>query len=202
MKQKTCQWCREPFTPARSLQKVCSPLCASRLVESKADKKRAKERAVEVRQDREKRIALKTIPELKKEAQIAFNAYIRARDRLAGHPCICCGRPLDWGRLGGAVDAGHYRSTGSADHLRFREDNCHAQRADCNRYGAGRAVDYRIGLVSRIGRERVEALEADNAPHKWMREELIAIRDGYRAKARALVKPSPNSGAQLGACAI
>jgi hypothetical protein len=202
MKQKTCQWCREPFAPVRALQKVCSPLCASRLVESKADKKRAKEKAAEARQDREKRIALKTIPELKKEAQIAFNAYIRARDRLAGHPCICCGKPLDWGRLGGAVDAGHYRSTGSADHLRFHEDNCHAQRSDCNRFGAGRAVDYRIGLLSRIGRERIEALEADNATHKWSREELIAIRDGYRAKARALAKPSPNSGAQLGACAI
>ncbi len=202
MKQKTCQWCREPFAPVRALQKVCSPLCASRLVESKADKKRAKEKAAEARRDREKRIALKTIPELKKEAQIAFNAYIRARDRLAGHPCICCGRPLDWGRLGGAVDAGHYRSTGSADHLRFREDNCHAQRSDCNRFGAGRAVDYRIGLLSRIGRDRLEALETDNAPHKWTRTELIAIRDEYRAKARALVKPSPNSGAQLGACAI
>ena len=202
MKQKTCQWCREPFAPVRALQKVCSPLCASRLVESKADKKRAKEKAAEARRDREKRIALKTIPELKKEAQIAFNAYIRARDRLAGHPCICCGRPLDWGRLGGAVDAGHYRSTGSADHLRFREDNCHAQRSDCNRFGAGRAVDYRIGLLSRIGRERVEALEADNATHKWTREELIAIRDEYRAKTRALAKPSPDSGAQLGACAI
>ncbi len=202
MKQKTCQWCREPFAPVRALQKVCSPLCASRLVESKADKKRAKEKAAEARRDREKRIALKTIPELKKEAQIAFNAYIRARDRLAGHPCICCGRPLDWGRLGGAVDAGHYRSTGSADHLRFREDNCHAQRSDCNRFGAGRAVDYRIGLLSRIGRDRLEALETDNAPHKWTRTELIAIRDEYRAKARAIAKPSPNSGAQLGACAI
>ena len=202
MKQKTCQWCREPFAPVRALQKVCSPLCASRLVESKADKKRAKEKAAEARRDREKRIALKTIPELKKEAQIAFNAYIRARDRLAGHPCICCGRPLDWGRLGGAVDAGHYRSTGSADHLRFREDNCHAQRSDCNRFGAGRAVDYRIGLLSRIGRDRLEALETDNAPHKWTRTELIAIRDEYRAKTRAIAKPSPNSGAQLGACAI
>ena len=184
------------------MQKVCSPACAHALTSAENAKNAAKAKALEAKQDRARRNALKTIPELKKEAQIAFNAYIRARDHLAGHACICCGRPLDWGRLGGAVDAGHYRSTGSADHLRFREDNCHAQRSDCNRYGAGRAVDYRIGLLSRIGRERVEALEADNATHKWTREELIAIRDGYRAKTRALAKPSPNSGAQLGACAI
>ena len=202
MKPKTCRWCRGPFTPARALQKVCSPACAHALTNAENAKKAAKAKALEAKQDRAKRIALKTIPELKKEAQHAFNAYIRARDRLAGFPCVCCGKPLDWGRLGGAVDAGHYRSTGSADHLRFREDNCHAQRSDCNRFGAGRAVDYRIGLLSRIGRERIEALEADNATHKWTREELIAIRDEYRAKARAIAKPSPNSGAQLGACAI
>ena len=33
---------------------------------------------------------------------------------------------------------------------------------------------------------RVEELEADNTPHKWQREELIAIRDGYRAKLKAI----------------
>jgi hypothetical protein len=32
----------------------------------------------------------------------------------------------------------------------------------------------------------VEALEASNEPHKWTREELIAIRDTYRAKLKAL----------------
>ena len=202
IKPKRCKWCRGDFFPARPMQKVCAPACAHALTNAENAKKAAKAKALEAKQDRAKRIALKTIPELKKDAQIAFNAYIRARDRLAGHACICCGRPLDWGRLGGAVDAGHYRSTGSADHLRFREDNCHAQRSDCNRFGAGRAVDYRIGLLSRIGRDRLEALETDNAPHKWTRTELIAIRDEYRAKTRALAKPSPDSGAQLGACAI
>lgn len=86
------------------------------------------------------------------------------------------------------MDAGHYRSTGSADHLRFDEDNCHAQRSDCNRYGAGRAVDYRIGLIGRIGLQRVEALEANNTTHKWLRDELRTIRDTYRLKAKELEK--------------
>ena len=209
IKPKRCKWCKGDFFPARPLQKVCSPACAHALTNAENAKKAAKAKALEAKQDRARRNALKTIPELKKEAQIAFNAYIRARDRLAGHSCVCCGKPLDWGRLGGAVDAGHYRSTGSADHLRFREDNCHAQRSDCNRYGAGRAVDYRIGLLSRIGLERVEALEADNAPHKWTRPELIGLREEYRLKARqlelrarTLPATSPDSGCQLGACAI
>lgn len=130
--------------------------------------------------------AIKTIPQLIKEAQIEFNKYIRLRD--ARQSCICCGLPLGAGEVGGAYDCGHYRSVGSAPHLRFNEDNAHAQRKQCNRWGAGRAVDYRIGLIGRIGLEAVEALEADNAIRKWTREELIAIRDEYRAKANQLKK--------------
>lgn len=149
--------------------------------EAKAARAAAKVERAETRRRKE---AIKTIPVLIKEAQHAFNAFIRARDQE--QPCICCGRPLGDGDVGGAFDAGHYRSTGSASHLRFHEHNVHAQRKQCNRYGAGRAVDYRIGLISRIGLEAVEALEAQNVPHKWTREELIQIRDTYRAKLKEL----------------
>ena len=44
----------------------------------------------------------------------------------------------------------------------------------------------RIGLVARIGLEAVEALESDNSTKKWTREELIAIRDEYRKKLKAM----------------
>ena len=200
MKQKTCQWCREPFTPVRALQKVCAPLCASRLVEARADKKRAKAKAAESRQDRARRRALKTIPELIAEAQHDFNRYVRLRD--AGRGCISCVAHLPAGGVGGGFDCGHYRSRGAAGHLRFCEDNAHGQCKRCNRRLSGNVAAFRIGLAGRIGDERLAALEADNAPHKWTRGELIAIRDEYRAKARALAKPSTDSGAQLGACAI
>lgn len=175
MKSRPCAHCQGPFVPVRPMQRVCSAICASRKVQ--ADKKR--ERAA-VRTRRE---AIKTIPTLIKEAQHVFNAWIRARD--AGRPCICCGGPLGAGDVGGAYDCGHYRSTGSASHLRFDERNAHAQRKQCNRWGAGRAVDYRLGLIGRIGLEAVEALEADNLPHKWTREELIEIRNIYKAKLKA-----------------
>ena len=144
----------------------------------KAEKLARAAAKVERAETRRRKEAIKTIPDLIKEAQHAFNAYIRARD--AAQPCICCGHPLGDGDVGGAYDAGHYRSTGSASHLRFDPDNCHAQRKQCNRYGAGRAVDYRIGLIARIGSDRVAALETSNSPHKWTREELIAIRDHYK----------------------
>ena len=175
-KAKTCEVCERVFVPDRMGQLVCRPACAMARVRQA---KKADRASIKARKE-----ALKTIPDLIKEAQREFNAYIRARD--AGKPCICCGQPLGAGEVGGAFDCGHYRSTGSASHLRFDERNAHAQRKVCNRWGAGRAVDYRIGLVARIGLEAVEALESDNTPHKWRREELISIREQYREKLKTM----------------
>lgn len=183
-KAKPCEVCERLFVPDRMGQVVCRPACAMKKVRQAKVEERAKVRT--------RKEAIKTIPVLIKEAQHAFNAFIRARDQE--QPCICCGRPLGDGDVGGAFDAGHYRSTGSASHLRFHEHNVHAQRKQCNRYGAGRAVDYRIGLVSRIGLAAVEALESNNSPHKWTREELTQIRDTYRAKSKALKSNSKPEG--------
>lgn len=161
------------------MQAVCGAVCAARKV--RADK--AQERA-KVRTRKE---AIKTIPVLIREAQVAFNKFIRTRDH--DQPCISCGAPPpNLSELHAGRDAGHYRSTGSASHLRFHEDNCHAQCVKCNQWGAGRAVDYRIALVGRIGIARVEALEADNETHKWQREELIGIREKYRSLTKELLK--------------
>lgn len=175
----TCSVCAKPFRRQNSLAIVCSLRCARQVP--------VRARKAEKAQDKARREALKSRSDWLKEAQQAFNAYIRARDQKAGHACICCGQPLDWGAKGvrgHSVDAGHYRSTGSAPHLRFDEANCHAQRVVCNRYGAGRAVDYRIGLVARIGLAEVERLEGPHAPRKYTAEDLRAIRDKYRAKVR------------------
>lgn len=182
--------CGEMFYPARSMQKACGPSCASSMVDAKKVRDAERARAQDKRQTRAQLEALKTIPQLKKEAQREFNRFIRNRDRANERDCICCGRALRWNEIGGAVDAGHYRSTGSADHLRFDERNCHAQRSDCNRYGAGRAVEYRAGLIQRLGLGVVEDLEGNNTPIKWTREGLREIRDRYRRLAREMEKES------------
>lgn len=179
-KARPCEVCERVFVPERMGQVVCRYVCG--LKKARAERE-AKDKAERESVKRRKE-AIKTIPDYIKEAQHAFNAYIRARD--ADKPCICCGQPLGTGEVGGAFDCGHYRSTGSASHLRFDERNAHAQRKVCNRWGAGRAVDYRIGLVARIGLEAVEALESDNTPHKWQRDELIAIKATYRAKLKEM----------------
>lgn len=188
---RKCKVCGDSFRPFKSIQTWCTPECGVTLAGRLVAKKEAKAKADERRQTREQLEALKTVPQLKKEAQREFNRFIRARDRLAGHGCISSGKPLQWGAAGitgSAVDAGHYRSTGAADHLRFSEDNCHAQSVHENRDRAGNAVAYRFGLIARIGLARVEALENDNTPVKWTREGLREIRDTYRARANALEK--------------
>lgn len=168
--------------PRSMTHKACGPDCAQALAEIARKAQKARETRQERAQDKIKRESMKTYPQLIREAQKAFNSFVRLRDQLAGHPCISSGRPLDWS--GNAVDAGHFRSTGSAPHLRFNEDNCHAQSKHDNQYLAGNAVDYRINLVARIGLDRVEALEADNTPRKWSHDELRGIKEHYQRLVR------------------
>ena len=187
-KPKTCKnpACRASFVPQRLGQAVCSPKCALATVEvQKAKEKKslaqAGRREIKVRKE-----ALKTRGDHIREAQQAFNEYIRTRDQAAGHLCISSGKPLDWS--GNAVDAGHYRSVGSAPHLRFDERNCHAQSKQDNRFLSGNAADYRIGLIARIGQEAVDALEADQSVRKYTVDEIKAIKAKYRAMTRELKK--------------
>lgn len=184
MKPRECAYdkCKTMFLPFKMGQRVCGPYCGQRVAVAARKEKEKAERA----DFRARKEAIKTIPDLIKEAQRDFNSYVRLRD--VGKPCICCGRPLGDGDVGGAYDCGHYRSTGSASHLRFDERNAHAQNKQCNRWGAGRAVDYRIGLIGRIGLEAVESLESDNTPKKWRRDELIAIRAKYKQLRKELEK--------------
>jgi hypothetical protein len=179
LRSKRCRCCKAQFTPARPMQVACGPICALEVIRVKRAKD---ERAA----DRAKREKMKPLRKIMAEAQAVFNAFIRERDR--DQPCICCGRTTTSvdGLGAHGWDAGHYRSTGSASGLRFDEDNCHRQLVLCNRHGAGRAVDYRIGLIARIGIARVEALEASNEVHKWTKDELRAIKATYAAKLREL----------------
>lgn len=178
--------CGTSFTPRSSLHVAYSMTCALKLAEKQREKKAQQVTKLQRKADREAKEKLKTRSDWMKEAQTAFNAFVRFRDR--DQPCICCGQPLHSGEVGGQYDCGHYRSVGSAPHMRFDERNAHAQRKQCNRWGSGRAVDYRIGLIARIGLEAVEDLEADQSVRKWTIDELKAIRDEYRTRLRELQK--------------
>ena len=185
-REKKCKACPTRFVPSRPLQVACCPACAQAI--ARRNREKAEKRAATI--ERQKTCAaleaLKTVPQLKAEADRAFCAWVRARD--AGLPCICCGETAKSSSLtGGEWDAGHYRSRGAASHLRYHPDNASAQRKQCNRH-AFDVASYRANLIARIGLERVEALEQDNRTHKWTRDELREIRDTYRRKLREMLK--------------
>ena len=179
-KPKKCEACGVEYMPFNTLQKACSPKCALKIVE--IDKER-KYRA----ETRKLKESLKGHRELTREAQQAFNWFIRERDH--GKTCISCGGKQKQNNYRGHyVDCGHYRSVGSAPHLRFVEDNAHGQCVRCNRDLSGNVVEYRHRLIARIGKKRVEAIESDNKERKYSRDELKEIAKEYRKKARELKK--------------
>ncbi|HCF4141281.1 TPA: recombination protein NinG, partial [Pseudomonas aeruginosa] len=91
-KPKKCQnpECGATFVPQRLGQRVCSPACALAIKDKHskparkaiADRER---REIKVRKER-----LKSRADHLREAQAAFNEFIRLRD--ADQPCISCGR--------------------------------------------------------------------------------------------------------------
>lgn len=177
--------CRAPFQSSVAHQTWCSEECAVIIALARVAAKNAKAAKIERAADKIKKESMKGRRELLFEVQRVFNNFIRQRDD--GLPCIDCGRTSVKDYLtGSAWHSGHYRSVGSAPHLRFNEDNVHRQLAQCNCDMSGRAVDYRIGLIARIGLARVEALESDNTPRKWTLDELREMKRHYSAKLRAL----------------
>lgn len=185
---KKCKVCKEPYAPHNSLQRACSPACALTLVKRENERKAARE-AKESRQWlRKQKELLKTKGEHTKEAQQAFNAYIRARDH--GQPCISCDAVLDDSGLmtGSRIDAGHYRSVGACPELRFEELNCWAQCSRCNQHLSGNAVEYRIRLRERIGDDALAWLEGKHEPKRYTVDDLKAIKAKYRKLARELQK--------------
>ena len=195
-KRKACKFCGKDFEPFQSTQKACAtPECSLGYVRQQA---REQARKAQRRKDRAWKAANKPRTEFIRDAQSAFNAYIRARDH--GKPCVSCGTPA-WeievdqsGKVGGAWDCGHFRTVGAAGHLRFHPLNAHRQCKGCNG-GAGKhghinnreatiTQKYRRILVGRIGVARVEALECDTRTRTFTSNELRRIKAVYNRKAR------------------
>lgn len=81
------------------------------------------------------------------------------------------------------MDCSHYRSVGAAPHLRFNLHNAAAACVKCNRYLGGNIAALRVGLIERIGLEKVEAVEADNNVRKFDIEYLKRVKRIFTKKA-------------------
>lgn len=199
-KRTTCKHCRKALTPERPGQIVHTECAADYAIALGEKKARAEAKAVSAaakldRADTKSKLqAMAPIRDLVKDAQTAFNAYIRERDKDL--PCVSCGvmNPSNLG-VGGVWDAGHLLSRGAHPEKRFMEMNCWKQCKVCN---AGSAKNphkamtvtqaYEQELIRRIGIDGLEKVRAPIPVKKLCREELLQIKDTYRQKLKELKK--------------
>ncbi len=186
---RKCKECKAPIPSVRTcdtffLKKgYCSiDHMASHGMQKARDAQAKKER----KEHKARKEALKSRGDHAKDAQAEVNKFIRTRDK--GKPCISCGNMPNSGAYvgGGGIHAGHYRSVGACPELRYCEDNIHIQCVNCNVHNSGNAIDYRIGLINKIGLERVEWIEGPHSAKKYTIEQLKEIKLEYRAKWREL----------------
>lgn len=177
-KSRACKVCGDSFTPVRPLQAVCGVGCAVSLAREKQASQARKAKRAETKAAKEK---LKTRADYLKECQQAFNAWVRERDH--GLPCISCQR-----HHSGQYHAGHYLTVGAHPELRFEPENCHKQCAPCNNHLSGNIVEYRKGLIAKIGLDRLEWLECQHESKKYTIDEIKALIKHYRAESRRLAK--------------
>lgn len=176
-----CGACRKPTTNKVGLKTLCGIDCAIEYGRQQRTKRERRELAAD-------KARIKTLPQLVKEAQTAFNAYIRARDYDL--PCISCGDFTPMTR-GGDYDCGHYRSVGANPELRFHEQNANKQCKRCNGHLSGNIVNYRIGLLMKYGEAIVAEIEGPHEPLKLKRQDLIDLRAEYKAKLKAITNLHP-----------
>lgn len=190
MRRTTCPQCRKKLGDGERIHPGCRDAYAD-AVAAKSERKAAKAIKTAAKEDRaetkRRKEAMKPRAKWLKECQALANKYARLRDLIKGHGCISCGAsPSE--RFGGAVDGGHFRSTGSAPHLRLDLRNIRLQCVKCNRFLGSNTVEYRKNLVIRIGLPAVEALESDQEPRKFTIEYLIRYKSVFRKKVRRLEK--------------
>ena len=181
-RRSRCPFCKSKLETGQRIHPACVDgyAAAQQAKKERADAKAARMAAkVERASIKARKEAIKSRSDWAREAQTAFNAFIRARDE--GLPCISCGRHHQ-----GQWHAGHYLSTGARPELRYTESNVHRQCAPCNTHLSGNAVLYRISLIERIGLEEVERLEGPHPLPKWTPDDYKAIRDTYKKKLKEL----------------
>lgn len=178
---RKCKACRAAFEPTRPMQAACGIECALKLAAAGRVKRGKIAATVDRRDTRAKLDKLKTRAEWAREAQAAFNSWVRLRD--ADQPCISCGR-----HHGGQYHAGHYLSVGARPELRFEPLNVHKQCAPCNTHLSGNAVLYRKALIVKIGLELVEWLEGAHPAKHYTTQDLAEIKKTYAGKVRELKK--------------
>lgn len=175
MKLKKCKECKQPFTPERPLQYLCSPKCA---YERARQQRMQKERKENIAAKNE----IKTSTEWKADLQQVINKIVRLIDK--GRPCIATGN------YQGKMNAGHYISVKANPTIRFHLDNIHIQSEHSNSWKGGDTLRYQKGIIDIYGfayLEYMNSLQSTPEIHITIDEIKVAIKKA-RAIARDLEK--------------
>ncbi|MGV3068760.1 recombination protein NinG, partial [Proteus mirabilis] len=179
LRRRRCKICREWFHPKYSNIWRCCPEHGAELAIKRRNKEKEKALAKRKKEQREKevkakdklkarKLAVKPLSYFRQQAQVAFNQFIRLRDR--NEPCISCGETNPPDLHGGQWDWGHFLSVCAPRECRFEERNAYKQCKACNA-GAGKyshknatvTQKYELRLVERFGQELVDLLRV---PHE------------------------------------
>lgn len=182
LKKKKCKYCKKEFQPERIIQPVCSYQCA--LAKSKEDKIKRFEKEAK-KEKKEWYAENKNLSDYEAEARREFQKWVRLRDKDLG--CISCGNTKAT-----QYDGGHYLDANKYSGLIFHEDNCHKQCSrPCNKDKHGDLINYRIGLIQRIGEEKVKWLEENKdrlRVYKYTKQELTEIKNYYKQLTKELTQ--------------
>lgn len=187
-KTKICPICQTVFKPWMTTQRICCNYKCALIWNRMQDEK---QRSRQQRRHQRSRLCSKqkSWSEFNKEAQIAFNRYIRIRDQ--GWPCHACGCELNDNnpdQAGAPVDASHYRSRGAASQLRFNVFNCVVCCWHCNRDLSGNIPNLRKGLINRFGIDVVHELEASHVIERLSISYLIRLKNIFTRRGDLLLR--------------
>jgi len=178
-KRKKCKECKQLFTPTRDLQPCCGYDCEVKHIDNNLKglvshgedmrEKENKKKKKEFKDNDKKTLLIR--------AKESVNEYIRLRDK--GNTCISCGHTGNR-----KINAGHFRPAGANQQLRFYTLNIFLQCEQCNSYLAANLIPYRINLISKLGLEKVEEIEANHTTKKYTVEYLQKLIRVFRKKIK------------------
>jgi len=181
--------CGEMFVPTSMGQKHISQShyikwlseteAGQKEVAKKMEKAKKMVAKVERKEDAQKKVDIKTLPEWKKDLQTEINAICLLIDY--GHGCISCGGIH-------RLQAGHCHSVKSSEVLRYNLHNLWVQNHYCNVELSGNLLKYLEGLNNLLGEQYKNYVQMDIVrmyPSLHLR--IDDVRDAIY-KARAIKK--------------
>lgn len=200
-KRPRCPHCKGKLNPAQRIHPDCIEAYAeaeAAKAKRKAMKQAVMQAKVERAETRRRKAAAKTPSEVRAEAKVAIQGARRLEELAKGRGCMSCKRSQEevqagpW-RPGGYWDGGHFKSKGAFPELALEPLNIWLQCKSCNagsgkyaRKGYTVSKSYEANLIEAEGQDLVDWLNGPHEPKHYEMDELVAIRDLYRAKIKEL----------------